>query len=179
MPLNAKVETSSSEPSPQGDGTLPLLDPDIRPLDRRVVAYWRLRLAAGTGVAASVGAACGWLLAGPPGAALAALAVVALGGATASLLPRARYRAWGFAVRHNDLVVKHGVLWRTTSIVPHARIQHVDTRQGPLERRLGLARVVVHTAGWVGGVIGIPGLSLAHAEALRDQLAALSGDDGV
>ena len=53
MPLNAKVETSSSEPSPQGDGTLPLLDPDIRPLDRRVVAYWRLRLAAGTGVAAS------------------------------------------------------------------------------------------------------------------------------
>ena len=179
MPLNAKVETSSSEPSPRGDGTPPLLDPDIRPLDRRVVAYWRLRLAAGTGVAASVGAACGWLLAGPPGAALAALAVFAIGGATTSLLPRARYRAWGFAVRHDDLVVKRGVLWRTTSIVPHARIQHVDTRQGPLERRLGLAHVVVHTAGWVGGAIGIPGLSLAHAEALRDQLAALSGDDGV
>ena len=166
-------------PSVPGTHAPPLPDAGLRPLDPRVVGYWRIRLAAWTGATAIAAAACGAWLADTLGAALIALAALALAGATASLLPRARYRAWGFAVRQADLVVRRGVVWRTTSIVPHARIQHVDTRQGPLERRLGLARVVVHTAGSVGGAIGIPGLALPHAESLRDQLAALGGDDGV
>lgn len=152
----------------------------LRPLDRRVVGYWRLRLAAVTVPAAAAATIAAAVFASALGAALAGLAALAIAGALVSLLPRARYRAWGFDIRRADLVVYRGLVWRTVSIVPHVRIQHVDTRQGPLERRLGLARVVVHTAGSIGGSIDIPGLAVTDAESLRDRLAALGGgDDGV
>jgi len=43
---------------------------------------------------------------------------------------------------------------------------------GPLDRRLGLAKVVLHTAAAASDA-AIPGLPLAEAERLRDRLAAL------
>lgn len=43
------------------------------------------------------------------------------------------------------LVAHHGWLTRTTSIVPHARVQSVRLHQGWLQRRLGLASVQAHT----------------------------------
>ena len=68
----------------------------------------------------------------------------------------------------------------TTSVIPHRRIQHVDTRRDLLERWLGLARVVVYTAGIRGAQVTIPGLPADEAEALRDQLAELGGaDEGI
>ncbi|HEX6938126.1 MAG TPA: PH domain-containing protein [Longimicrobiales bacterium] len=152
----------------------------LQPLDPRVVRYWRLRLAAGAVGTAAAAAALAWWWGGPPAAALAALAAAAPGAALVALLPAARYRAWGFAVRDHDLVVRRGVLWRAISVVPHRRIQHVDTRDGPIERRLGLSRLIVHTAGAAGAWIGIPGLAQEDAAALRDRLAALgAGDDAV
>lgn len=39
------------------------------------------------------------------------------------------------------LVSRRGLLTRSTSIVPHARVQSVAVTQGPLQRRLGLADV--------------------------------------
>lgn len=91
------------------------------------------------------------------------------------LYPPARYRAWGYRLRDSDLYLRHGVFFRTTTIVPHARIQHVDTRHGPIDSFLGLADVVVFTAGTRGAIITIPALDAATAESLRDRLAALSG----
>ncbi|NIQ53994.1 MAG: PH domain-containing protein, partial [Gammaproteobacteria bacterium] len=58
------------------------------------------------------------------------------------------------------------------SVVPHTRIQHVDVRRGPLDRWLGLARVVVFTAGSRGAMVEVPGLDAGDAEALRDRLIA-------
>lgn len=92
-------------------------------------------------------------------------------------VPSRRYRHFTFRVGEVDVRVSHGWLWRTESVVLHSRIQHVDTRQGPIERMLGLATVVVFTAGSVGAMVGIPGLAQARAEALRDELVRLSGTD--
>jgi uncharacterized protein len=94
---------------------------------------------------------------------------------SAAVIPPLRYRAWGFALRGSDLLLRYGVLFRTVSIVPHARIQHVDTRRGPLERWLGLSELVVYTAGVRGAILSIPGLSTSRADELRDRLVALSG----
>ncbi|HSJ63541.1 MAG TPA: PH domain-containing protein [Gemmatimonadaceae bacterium] len=94
----------------------------------------------------------------------------------AAWVPRA-YRAWEFEIRETDVRLRHGVLWQRTSVVPHARIQHVDTRHGPLTRAFGLASVVLYTAGHTGAAIEIPGLPAAEAEALRERLGALSGAD--
>lgn len=43
-----------------------------------------------------------------------------------------------------------------------ARVQHVDSEVGPLERRLGLASVWVHTA---SGAFEIPALDAERARA--------------
>ena len=78
-------------------------------------------------------------------------------------------------LRDEDVLIRQGVFWHTTSLVPHSRIQHVDTLRGPLERWLGLARVVIYTAGTRGARLTIPALAAEEAEALRDRLALLGG----
>lgn len=96
-------------------------------------------------------------------------------------MPSLSFERWGYAVRDEDLLIQRGVLIRSITAIPTERIQHVDTRQGPLEQWLGLARVQVHTASGLGADGVIPGLVLADAESLRDRLVALggTGDDGV
>jgi membrane protein YdbS with pleckstrin-like domain len=149
--------------------------PPLRRLARHAVTYWRLDTL-WRGAVPVVGALAAELTLGTPlptGTLSGLVAATAV--ALAVLVPPLRYRAWGFALRDDDLYVEHGVLFRTASIVPHARIQHVDTRHGPLHRWLGLAAVVVFTAGTRGARIEIPALESGEAEGLRDRLAALSG----
>lgn len=65
------------------------------------------------------------------------------------------------------LQVQRGVIRRTVWIVPVARIQTVTLQRGWLQRRLGLASVMVDTAG--GGMFGGPNvhdLALTDAQAL-------------
>lgn len=149
--------------------------PELRRLDGRAVALWRLSslwrgglLTAGAVFIERVA-----VPSVPTGVLAGAVAVLAV--VVAVVVPPLRYRAWGFALRDTDLYLRNGVLFRTTSIVPNARIQHVDTRHGPLDRWLGLASVVVFTAGHRGAIIAIPALAADEAEEIRDRLAARSG----
>jgi len=82
------------------------------------------------------------------------------------------WRAWGYAEREDDLLVTHGVLFRKLTVVPYGRMQFVDVQSGPLERRLGLATVQLHTASPASDA-RIPGLPPDEAARLRDRLAAL------
>jgi len=173
------------EAPPDGSGTevaahedaLPDLSA-LRPLEPRVMKAWRAAWLIRAGLAAL--AAVVLLLLGRGLMAVAAAVFLLACFAAIAFLPRARYRAWGFQLRPAGLLVRHGLLWRTVSVVPHARIQYVDTRRGPLERAFGLATVVVYTAGSRGAAVRIPGLDAADAEALRDRLAALGeADDAV
>jgi len=93
--------------------------------------------------------------------------------------PALEYNAFRYAVRDQDLLVQTGVLFRRWSAIPHNRIQHVDTRQGPLERVFGLSRLLVFTAAGMSADGSIPGLRSEEAERLRDLLSRRGGDDGV
>jgi hypothetical protein len=84
-------------------------------------------------------------------------------------------KAWGYAERDNDLLVRHGLLVRRLSIVPYARMQFVDVTAGPLERAFGLATVQLHTAAAASDA-KVPGLPPAEASRLRDRLTALGED---
>lgn len=93
--------------------------------------------------------------------------------------PSLSWRHFRYGVRNDDLLVESGVLFRHTVSIPLDRIQHVDTRQGPLERAFGLSRLVVYTAAGMSADGSIPGLEEDRADALRDALVRRRGDDGV
>jgi hypothetical protein len=108
------------------------------------------------------------------------LAAVAAGGMAAVGILRAiaavrAVRAWGYAERERDLLVRHGLLIRRLSIVPYARMQFVDVTAGPLERAFNLATVQLHTAAAASDA-RVPGLEPAEAARLRDRLTALGED---
>ena len=64
------------------------------------------------------------------------------------------------------------MLIQRISIIPYGRMQFVDVVSGPLARRLGFARVVLHTAAAASDA-ALPALPVARAQQLRDRLVAL------
>jgi membrane protein YdbS with pleckstrin-like domain len=106
--------------------------------------------------------------------AVAAGAVVGLTivGSIADLVAGRRVRAWGYAERAEDLLVRRGVMFRRTSVIPYGRMQYVEVTAGPFERGFGLATVQMHTAAAASDA-RIPGLPAAEAARLRDQLTSL------
>jgi uncharacterized protein len=115
----------------------------------------------------------------------AVLAALALGLALALAVllcvwyPARAWRSWGYVVREHDLLITSGVLIHQRVSVPAGRIQHVDVQQGPLERSLGLARLLVYTASGGGADGVIPGLRLEIADALRERLVRREAEDVV
>lgn len=113
-----------------------------------------------------------------------AQAVIAelLPGADPAIAPRtyASPRSWWFApvgyryrwVAANDrtFIASEGWIQRTTSIVPHHKTQSVELSQGPLQRRLGVATVQVHSP---KGPVDADGRHLRAAEARATMLAQL------
>lgn len=87
------------------------------------------------------------------------------------LSPNLRYRYWRYDIRAEEADLQHGWLTRTRQLVPMSRIQHVDTRRGPLDRRFGLASVVLYTA---AGPAYIPALATDVAADVRDRIATLA-----
>ena len=79
--------------------------------------------------------------------------------------------AWGYAEREDDLLVRHGIAFRSLVVVPYGRMQYVDVQAGPVDRAFGIASVQLHTAS-AGTDAVIPGLPPHEAARLRDRLAS-------
>jgi membrane protein YdbS with pleckstrin-like domain len=150
-------------------------------LDPRMRTVWAFQgaittsvLAVGVGVTIAVLVAvdattAAWIV-GVAGAAL----VLAAGLLLVWLLPIHDHRHFRYEVMDLGLYVARGWLWRRWQVVPHARIETVDIRSGPLLRAFGLVAVVVATAA-AGGGTGIPGLRPDAADALVEELARRAG----
>ena len=95
-----------------------------------------------------------------------------VGFAALILLPQRRYRAWGYREEEDELHIGHGLLVRVSTVVPFGRVQHIDITHGPIERRLGLATLVLHTAGTRSAAVSLPGLLEPVAEQMRDRIRA-------
>lgn len=108
-----------------------------------------------------------------------AAGVLLLSLASTLFLPPVAWRHYRYQVREQDLLVERGVFFRRSTSIPLDRVQHVDTRQGPVERAFGLSNVIVYTAAGLSADGSIPGLDEEHAAALRDALSRRSRDDGV
>jgi membrane protein YdbS with pleckstrin-like domain len=144
-----------------------------RPVSSRLVGVELLRLWTWI-VVLAVGCLIGWLMSGWGLLGVAAAVLVLLAVVRSLAIVRA-VRAWGYAERERDLLVRHGLLVRRLSIVPYARMQFVDVTAGPLERAFNLATVQLHTAAAATDA-RVPGLEPEEAARLRDRLTALGED---
>jgi uncharacterized protein len=85
-------------------------------------------------------------------------------------LPPRKYARLGYAMTGDELRVARGYFWRTDTLVPFVRVQHIDVGQGPVERRYGLSHLVVHTSGTHNSTVTLPGLPSDQAAAMRDTI---------
>lgn len=94
-----------------------------------------------------------------------------------------RYRRWSYEIQADSLYLERGVVTEVRTVAPFVRVQHVDSRRGPVERAFGLASCVVYTAGSRGADVRIPGLTPEQADDLRKELKRLAiraeGEDAV
>lgn len=80
------------------------------------------------------------------------------------------YRHTAYRVDDEGIEIQSGVFWRAVSNVPRSRVQHTDVAQGPLERKYGLGRLIIYTAGTQHSRVELPGLAHATALTIRDHL---------
>ena len=84
--------------------------------------------------------------------------------------PLRRYHARGFQMGEDRLRVVRGLIFRSDTVVPFGRVQHIDVHQGPIERGYGLATLVLHTAGNHNASVSLPGLGHDDAMAMREEI---------
>jgi len=87
-------------------------------------------------------------------------------------VPLRRYHARGYQMGADRLRVVRGLLFRSDTVVPFGRVQHIDVLQGPIERGYGLATLVLHTAGNHNASVSLPGLGHDDALAMREAIRA-------
>jgi membrane protein YdbS with pleckstrin-like domain len=107
----------------------------------------------------------------------ASIAAAILGLAIVLLLPRRRYRAWGYAMHDDELHIGYGAVTRVRTAVPFGRVQHIDLAQGPLQRAFGLGTIILHTAGTRNAAVALPGLAYGEAERMRDHIRSKIRED--
>lgn len=167
-----------TEPSAPAPAPIDPLEPwpdtvDWRPVSRSLITVELINRAIWV-VVVLAGVTVGWVLTEHwtwP----VAMATILVFAAWRSLVTVRAVKAWGYAERDNDLLVRHGLVIRRLSIVPYARMQFVDVTAGPLERAFRLATVQLHTAAAATDA-KIPGLPPEEASRLRDRLTALGED---
>ena len=91
-------------------------------------------------------------------------------GALVLLMPLRRYRAAGYHLGTDRLRVVRGLLFRSDTVVPFGRVQHLDVAQGPVERYYGIATLTLHTAGTHNASVSLPGLGHETALAMRETI---------
>lgn len=93
--------------------------------------------------------------------------------------PQLTYKYTRYCVNDSGIEIRKGVLWRSIHNVPRNRVQHTDVRQGPLERRFGIATLTTFTAGTANSSVELNGLAHEQALLIRDYLIAGGEDDAV
>jgi len=193
LPLHPSVVFSSAPlsdplpaPPPTERNELGLADGSLRRLDPRYVACARcagLAAAGGLALLAPPGLLVYWL--GTDASALRLLVLaasctllVALCAWLAWAFPPLKYRHLSWRLSRTGLEIRRGVCFRHRISVPRDRVQHTDVTRGPLERRFGLATLIVHTAGSHDSQVPLEGLRHEDALEVRDFLLGAGGGDG-
>lgn len=87
------------------------------------------------------------------------------------LFPLIKWKRWRYEVRETEIEIQSGLFIIRRTLVPMVRVQHVDTKQGPLLRKYDLASVQISTAATIHE---IPALDLSEADDLRHYISNMA-----
>lgn len=84
------------------------------------------------------------------------------------IIPNIRYKRFRYEILDEEIYIQRGLLIVTRTLVPMTRIQHVDTKQGPILKKYNLMTVTISTAATTHE---IPALPSEAADRLRNDIA--------
>ncbi|MFD1205859.1 MULTISPECIES: PH domain-containing protein [Sporosarcina] len=87
------------------------------------------------------------------------------------LFPKVRWMRWRYEVRESEIELQHGLFIVKRTLIPMVRVQHVDTSQGPILRKYGLAEISISTAATIHT---IPALIMHEADEMRSRISVLA-----
>lgn len=96
----------------------------------------------------------------------------------ATIIPKIRWQRWSYQIDKHEIYLKSGIFVIRRTLIPVNRIQHVDTRQGPILRSFSLSTVTITTAATTHE---IPALNDEVADEVRNRISDLarSADEDV
>lgn len=169
LAASAPPATHAQTPVAHDDEALTKVDPAYKTALRISVALTAIPVAIGAGVLETVLAGAGqggWPI--PFGVIIGLVVFLAL--AVIIRLPGRRWHARGYNMGADRLRVVRGILFRSDTVVPFGRVQHIDVDQGPIERALDIATMTLHTAGNHNASVKLPGLKHETARAMRETI---------
>lgn len=81
-------------------------------------------------------------------------------------------KAKGYCVREQDITLFKGLIFKKVITQPICRIQHIEVKRGPIDRRVDLAKLHVFSAGDIAQTFEIPGLDVTLANSIRNEILA-------
>ncbi len=87
------------------------------------------------------------------------------------LFPKIRWERWRYEVREAEIELQHGLFIVNRTLIPMVRVQHVDTAEGPILRKYGLASITISTAATNHS---IPALVTEEADELRNRISTFA-----
>ena len=150
----------------------------LQPLERGYLKVLRIRSAFGWLIVAAMAAVTDGFLHWRAGISLGVVAgpFILFGILSIVFLVPGRWRRWGYAFTDRELHVAYGWLTRVHTVVPVARVQHIDVSQGPIERIAGVATLSLHTAGTENSLVVLPSITRQRAEEIRDAIRGRISD---
>lgn len=87
------------------------------------------------------------------------------------LFPMIRWNIWRYEVREQEIEIQSGLFIVKRTLIPMVRVQHVDTKQGPILKGYNLANISISTAATTHTV---PMLEVVEANELRMKISELA-----
>jgi uncharacterized protein len=82
-------------------------------------------------------------------------------------LAKTYFRRKKFKIAEKNISYQEGILYHKETVVPFARIQHIEIDEGPIERFFNIATLSIYTAGDSGRDLKISGLELMKAQEIK------------
>jgi membrane protein YdbS with pleckstrin-like domain len=151
------------------------LDGTVHQLDPRIRVVWAVSSTVPWLVLGVAGAVAAVVTGYPALAGVAAVVAIVIAVVGLSIVGW-RWRCWQWSAWDDALELQHGVLNRHASVVPYHRIQQIDIHRDPIDRMLGLSKLILRTAAATSDAT-LPGIAAEHADELRHALLRRTGHD--